>query len=255
MKHHRVLAAATAAVAAIGPAHAASVLSGTPTILLRGTLNSGTESLADTTVNLRATPYRVTGAFSGLSAGTPINLRATPYRVTGTFSGPGAGTTIDLRAAPNRVTGAFTGLAAGSGTTDGLTLLNSAGFVNGSQVFSDAITIPSAGTLTVTLAGLSWLDALQNLNCFVSTPGGGILGNATNGTVDTVNVQPGTLYVNWYAQAGSPLFLGAYSINVNLLPTTPPPTVPLPPALPLLVCGLAALGLGLRWPRMSPAAT
>ena len=88
----------------------------------------------------------------------------------------------------------------------------------------------------------------------MSTASGGVLGSATNGSLDTVNVQPGTLYVNWYAQAGAPLFLGAYSINVNFMPTTPPPAVPLPPALPLLVSGLAALGLGLRRPRMSPAA-
>src|SRR5262249_25962243 len=79
-----------------------------------------------------------------------------------------------------------------------VTLLESVGCMGKGQVFSDAINIPSAGTLTVKLAGISWLDALQNLNCFVSTAGGGIIGNANNGALDTVQVQPGTVYVNWY---------------------------------------------------------
>jgi hypothetical protein len=132
-------------------------------------------------------------------------------------------------------------------------LLNSTGFVKGSQLFSDPISVPAAGILTVTLAGMSWLDALQNLNCFVSAPGGGIIGSAKNGGLDSVQVQPGTVYVNWYAQASAPLFLGAYSIAATFQPSAPPPPVPLPPALWLLASGLAALMLGLRRPRPSLA--
>jgi len=139
-------------------------------------------------------------------------------------------------------------------TGGSVTLLNSVGFMGKGQVFTDAINVPSAGTLTVKLAGISWLDALQNLNCFVSVPGGGIIGNANNGGLDTVQVQPGTFYVNWYGQASAPLYLGVYSISVNFQPTTPPPpAVPLPPSLALLVGGLTALALGLRRPRLSPA--
>ena len=138
-------------------------------------------------------------------------------------------------------------------TGGAVTLLNSVGFMGKGQVFSDPINIPSAGTLTVKLAGISWLDALQNLNCFVSAPGGGILGSANNGGLDTLQVQPGTVYVNWYGQASAPLFLGVYSISADFQPTAPPPPVPLPPALPLLAAGLAVLALGFRRPRLSPA--
>lgn len=160
-----------------------------------------------------------------------------------------SGTTSILRGTSSALNGAPQDPVTGS-----TVLLNSAGFVSGSQVFSDAINVPTAGTLTVKLAGISWLDALQNLNCFVSAPGAGIIGNANNGGLDSVQVQPGTFDVNWYAKASAPLFLGAYSISVTFQPTAPPPpAVPLPPGLLLLASGLAALMLGLRRPRLSPA--
>jgi hypothetical protein len=134
--------------------------------------------------------------------------------------------------------------------------LNTVGFISGNQIFSDAVTVPAAGTLTVQLAGVSWLDALQNLNCFVSAPGGGIVGSAKNNGLDTVQVQPGTYYVNWYGQASAPLFLGAYSLSAVFQPAAPPPpAVPLPPAVLLTLSGLAALALGLRRAQSSPATT
>ncbi len=130
-----------------------------------------------------------------------------------------------------------------------VTLLDSVGFIRGSQVFSDAINVPSAGTLTVTLSDVPWLDALQNLNCFLSAPGGSVIGGSQNGGFDSVNVQPGTIYVNWYGEAEGALSLGAYSIDVAFLPEAP---VPLPPGAVLMLSGLAALAIGLRRPRRSP---
>jgi hypothetical protein len=186
-------------------------------------------------------------ALAALTAALTLSAVA-PARASSVLTG----TTSILRGATANVSsGNSNGMSGTSQAslagTGGTVLLNTAGFVRGSQVFSDAITVPAAGTLTVTLAGISWLDALQNLNCFVTAPGGGIIGNATNGTLDSVQVQPGTIYVNWYARASAPLFLGAYSLAVNFQPAAPPPpTVPLPPTLLLLASGLAALVFGLR---------
>ncbi|HVP32965.1 MAG TPA: hypothetical protein VMT09_04885 [Steroidobacteraceae bacterium] len=138
----------------------------------------------------------------------------------------------------------LSGSSQGSLTGGAVSLLDSVGLMGKGQgqLFSDAVTIPTAGTLTVTLAGISWLDALQNLNCFVSAPGGGLIGNGKNGLFDSVQVQQGTVYVNWYGQDSGPVGLGAYAISVQFQPAAPPPPpVPLPAALPLMLSGLAAL--------------
>jgi hypothetical protein len=127
---------------------------------------------------------------------------------------------------------------------DAVTLLDTVGFIRGTQVFTDAINVTSAGTLNITLADVPWLDTLQNLNCFLSAPGGGIIGKAQNGLFESVDVQPGTFYVNWYGQAAGPLSLGAYSMSVNFSPAVLP--VPLPSALILMLLALASLAGGLR---------
>jgi hypothetical protein len=134
-----------------------------------------------------------------------------------------------------------------------VTLLDTVGFIRGSQVFSDAINVTSAGRLTITLADVPWLDTLQSLNCFLSAPGGGIIGQAQNGLSEAVDVQPGTFYVNWFGQAAGPLSLGAYSLSVHLQPAALP--VPLPPALLVLLSGLGSLATRLRRPRLRLAAT
>jgi hypothetical protein len=136
-------------------------------------------------------------------------------------------------------------IASGPGT-----LINSVGFLSGTQAFSQAISITSPGTLTVTLSEIPWLDTLQNLNCFLSGPGGGIIGLGQNGASESMNVQPGTIYVNWYAQASGPLNLGALGVAVQFSPATAP--VPLPPSAILMLSGLAALAIGLGRSRLRP---
>lgn len=139
------------------------------------------------------------------------------------------------------VLSSITPLSTASASVD---LLSSVGFVRGSQAFSDALNITTPGTLSVTLASVPWLDTLQNLNCFVSAPGGKIIGSPSNNGFETVDVGAGTIYVNWSAQASGPLSLGAYSIDVRFSPAVAP--VPLPGSLILLLSGLGVVGSRFR---------
>jgi len=124
------------------------------------------------------------------------------------------------------------------------TVIDSVGFIDSGHAFSSAIDVTRAGTLTVKLSGISWLDALQNLNVFFTTASGSVIGQKQNGGFDTVTVQPGLVYVNWYGQpASGPLSLGVYSLSCQFQPTAP---VPLPPGLLLMISGLAVLALTFR---------
>jgi hypothetical protein len=70
-----------------------------------------------------------------------------------------------------------------------------------------------------------------------------VLGNATNGGFDSVQVQPGVISVNWYAQdpANGAYGVGAYGLKVDFQPAAAP--VPIPAALPLLLSGLGVLSI------------
>lgn len=117
------------------------------------------------------------------------------------------------------------------------------GFIKGTQIFSDSFDITTPGTLQVTLTSIPWLDTLQDLNCFLTSPAGGLLGAAINGTSESMAVAPGTVYVNWYGEAAGSYGLGVYGINVDFQPAVP---VPAPAALPLLLSGLGALAFWRR---------
>jgi hypothetical protein len=161
-----------------------------------------------------------------------------------------ASVVVLLAGTPARASNVFSDAQPGSLGGETATLLDSVGFIRGAQVFTQAINVTSAGTLTIKLAEIPWLDTLQSLNCFLSAPGGGIVGAAQNGGFESVDVQPGTVYVNWYGQAKGPLSLGAYGISVQFQSALP---VPLPPALILMLSGLAFLALGVRRSRPWPA--
>jgi hypothetical protein len=131
-------------------------------------------------------------------------------------------------------------------------LMNSVGFISGKQIFSESFDVTIPGTLKVTLTEVPWLDVVQGLNCFLTAPGGGIVGQAQNGGVEAVQVLPGIIYVNWFGEANGPLSLGAYGITVEFQPAGLP--VPLPPAAILMVSGLAGLWALRRRPRIRVAA-
>jgi hypothetical protein len=120
---------------------------------------------------------------------------------------------------------------------------DSVGFIKGTQIFTDSFDITTPGTLTVTLTAVPWLDTLQDLNCFLTTPGGGLMGATfVAGTSETVKVVPGEISVNWYGTAAGTFKVGAYAMNVSLQ------AVPVPASLPLLLSGLLGLSV---WRRKS----
>jgi hypothetical protein len=71
-----------------------------------------------------------------------------------------------------------------------------------------------------------------------------VLGSATNGGFDSVQVQPGVISVNWYAQdpANGTYGVGAYGLKVDFQPAGVA-VVPTPAALPLLLSGLGVLSI------------
>jgi hypothetical protein len=123
--------------------------------------------------------------------------------------------------------------------SENVVLADSVGFIKGTQIFTDTFDISTPGLLTVSLSAIPWLDTLQDLNCFVSSPSGGVLHGTFNGNVESIKVLPGDISVNWYGTAAGTFGVGAYGLHVDFQP------VPIPAALPLLLSGLGVLwGVG-----------
>ncbi|GAC1453493.1 MAG: hypothetical protein PVSMB6_08010 [Steroidobacteraceae bacterium] len=111
-----------------------------------------------------------------------------------------------------------------------------------------AFTAPGPGTLTINLADVPWLAPLSSLGFSVDSTQN-VLGTMSGPGQLTVNVsQAGTYYADVTGQAGGPLDLGVYSLQVGFQPQAAP--VPLPDTILLTLCGLAMLGgLQLLWTR------
>jgi hypothetical protein len=137
----------------------------------------------------------------------------------------------------------------GTAQANGVVLADSVGFIRGTQIFTDTFDISTSGVLTVTLSAIPWLDTLQDLNCFLTSPSGGVLPGTFNGNVESIKVRPGDISVNWYGTAAGTFGVGVYGLQVNLQPTTPVPT---PASLPLLLSGLGTLWALRRSRRAAP---
>ena len=121
--------------------------------------------------------------------------------------------------------------AAGAGEV----ILDSSGFISGSQSLVDSFSLPTAGTLTVTLSDIQWPDAIQGLNGFVSSANQVLVPDFGPGT-ESVSVGPGTVWVHWSGTGAGPLAIGAYGMEIQFQPAVVP--VPLPGTLGLLGSGL-----------------
>ncbi len=123
-------------------------------------------------------------------------------------------------------------------------MYDSAGLIQGQESFTDSFVVPTAGTLTVTLTDIPWLDTVSDLSGFVSTTTGVIGKPMTLGTESMYVQQPGTVYAHFFGDANGTYGIGAYGVKVSF--NAGPAPVPLPGALVLLVSGL---GMLLGWQR------
>jgi len=121
-------------------------------------------------------------------------------------------------------------------------IYDSAGFIQGQQSFVQSFDITTAGTLTVSLADIPWLDTVSNLNFFL-TSAGGTIGKSMGAGSESIGVGPGVVYAHWFGDANGQFGVGAYGIKLMFQPGVTP--VPLPGALFLLLSALAAL-VGVR---------
>ena len=125
-------------------------------------------------------------------------------------------------------------------------LYNSSGFIQGQQSFVQSFDITTAGTLTVSLSDIPWLDTISNLNFFLTTASGTVGASMGAGT-ESVSVGPGLVYAHWFGDAAGTFGVGAYGIELLFQPNGATP-VPLPGAPILLLSGLGLL-FGMRYRR------
>lgn len=132
----------------------------------------------------------------------------------------------------------------GSASADTV-LYDSSGFIQGQQSFVQSFDITTAGTLTVSLSDIPWLDTISNLNFFLTTASGTVGASMGAGT-ESMSVGPGMVYAHWYGDAAGTFGVGVYGIKLNFQPNGTP--VPLPGTLILLLSGLGLL-FGMRYRR------
>jgi hypothetical protein len=119
-------------------------------------------------------------------------------------------------------------------------LYNDAVLVQGQQGFVEAFDLTKAGTLSMSVSNIPWLDTVSNLSFFLTTSAG-TLGSLMGGAgTESVQVGPGMVYAHWFGDAAGAYGLGVVGVNIQFLPqgTT---AVGLPGSLLLMLSGLILL--------------
>jgi hypothetical protein len=115
-----------------------------------------------------------------------------------------------------------------------------AGFLRGTQSFTDTFDLPSAGTLTVTLSNIAWPEQLASLNLLLSSSSG-MLGPEMGAGTSTFSIAAGgNVTAQWFGTAQGALDAGVYSMVIAFQPEVGTP-VPLPASIVLLFSGLCLL--------------
>jgi len=129
-------------------------------------------------------------------------------------------------------------------------LYNSSGFIQGQESFVQSFDITTAGTLTVSLSNIPWLDTISDLNVFFTTARGE-LGSSMGPGTETMKVSPGMIYAHWFGDADGAFGLGVYGLKINFQAANMTTPVPLSTSWIFLLLGLAIL-FGCSRRRMLP---
>jgi hypothetical protein len=123
-------------------------------------------------------------------------------------------------------------------------LYDGSGFLTGTQSFVESFNLPSAGILTVTLSNVAWPEQLATLNLLL-TSAGGTLGPEMGTGTQTFNIAAGgNVFAQWFGKAQGPLDIGVFSMKIDFAPSVT--AVPLPPAVVLMISGMALVLLQRR---------
>ncbi|HEY0748451.1 MAG TPA: PEP-CTERM sorting domain-containing protein [Steroidobacteraceae bacterium] len=137
------------------------------------------------------------------------------------------------------IASAIVGLAVMSAHARAAILYDGAGFLTGTQSFSDTLNLPSAGTLTVTLGDIAWPQSLASLNMVVTTPSGALGPEMGIGTSIFNVTAGGNVTTQWFGTAQGPMDAGVYTLEIQFQPLGT--VVPLPTSIGLLLSGLGLL--------------
>jgi hypothetical protein len=118
-------------------------------------------------------------------------------------------------------------------------LYDSATLISGVGGASQSIDLSTAGTLTLTVTNIPWLDVVSDLTSFLSTATGVVGGKTYSAGTESFSVGPGMYYANWFGDAQGIYNEGVVGVKIEFQPGASP--VPLPSSLVLLLSGLGAL--------------
>lgn len=131
-----------------------------------------------------------------------------------------------------------TGLMLSPTARAGTVLYDSASIISGQGGGTESLDLNTAGTLTITITNIPWLDAVSDLTSFLSTTTGVVGKTMFSAGSESVSVAPGTYYANWFGDAEGTYNEGVVGVNIQFQPST---AVPLPGSLALLLSGLGML--------------
>jgi hypothetical protein len=133
----------------------------------------------------------------------------------------------------------ISGLMSAEVVRAGSILYDSASIIAGEGGGTQALDLTTAGTLTITVTNIPWLDVVADLNCFLSTSGGVVGDKMYTAGTEAISVGPGIYYANWFGNAQGTFDEGVVGIKIQFQPLTS--TVSLPGSLVLLLSGLGVL--------------